>query len=133
MTAVWQAILQSAWRDLSRGNDNNQRFRSRRLSSYLFFEVYAAIRALDNAPCVITPVYAPPSSLFEMSGMRLNNIRFDDGPLLVLSLEDAAGYDIFVIICADAIATAAEFPTREALPRFLARLDAWLQFTKGRC
>jgi len=64
--------------------------------------------------------------------MRLNTYPGDNGPLLVLTLEDAGRADLFATVCADAVAAAANAPSDEALPQFLARLDAWRRFLRER-
>jgi hypothetical protein len=95
-------------------------------------DAYAGLRAVDDAPCLLIDADVAPSSLFEVGGMRLNTYPGDPGPLLALTLEDSAQADLFATVCADAVATAAEAPKDESLPRFLARLDAWRRFLRER-
>jgi hypothetical protein len=109
-----------------------RQFRTQRLSPTLELDVYAGLRAADDAPCLLIEADVLPSSLFEVGGMRLNTYPSDDGPLLVLSLEDAAQKDLFATICADAVGAAEHSSGEESLRRFLARLDAWRRFLRER-
>jgi hypothetical protein len=98
----------------------------------LALDAYAAIRAADEAPCLLIQAEVSPASLFEVGGMRLNSYPGEFGPLLVLTLEDSSRADLFATVCADAVAAAEEAPRDESLARFLARLDAWRRFLRER-
>ena len=132
MTAVWQDALREAWAELALHPAQFRQFRTRRLSSTLALDAYAGLRAVDDAPCLLIETEVLPASLFEVGGMRLNACSGDHGPLLGLTLEDAARTDLFAMVCADAVAAAADAPAEESMPRFLARLDAWRRFLRER-
>lgn len=132
MTAVWQDTLRTAWAELALHHAQIRQFRTRRLSPTLELNAYAGLRAVDDAPCLLIEADVPPASLFEVGGMRLNAYSGDYGPLLGLTLEDAARADLFAVVCADAVAASADAPAGESLPRFLARLDAWRRFLRER-
>lgn len=132
MSVEWQDILRAAWAELSRHPARTRQFRTQRLSPTLELGAYAALRAADESPCLLIEADVAPASLFEVGGMRLNTYPGDNGPLLVLTLEDAGRGDLFATVCADAVAAAANAPSDEALPQFLARLDAWRRFLRER-
>ena len=132
MRAAWQDALRSAWKELAQHPAQSRQFRTRRLSPTLALNVYAGLRAPDDAPCLLIDADVPAASLFEVGGMRLNTYTGDFGPLLGLTLEDAGRADLFAMVCGDAIAAASDAPAEESLPRFLARLDAWRRFLRER-
>lgn len=132
MSVEWQEILRAAWAELSRHPARTRQFRTQRLSPTLELGAYAALRAADDSPCLLIEADVAPASLFEVGGMRLNTYPGDNGRLLVLTLEDAGRADLFATVCADAVAAAANAPSDEALPQFLARLDAWRRFLRER-
>ncbi|MGE3778539.1 MAG: PD-(D/E)XK motif protein [Pirellulaceae bacterium] len=132
MSIEWQDILRAAWAELSRHPARTRQFRTQRLSPTLELGAYAALRAADESPCLLIEADVVPASLFEVGGMRLNTYPGDNGPLLVLTLEDAGRADLFTTVCADAVAAATSAPSDEALPQFLARLDAWRRFLRER-
>lgn len=132
MSVEWQDVLRAAWAELSRHPARTRQFRTQRLSPTLELGAYAGLRAADESPCLLIEADVAPASLFEVGGMRLNTYPGDNGPLLVLTLEDADRADLFATVCADAVAAAANAPPDEALPQFLARLDAWRRFLRER-
>jgi hypothetical protein len=73
---------------------------------------------------------APADAFFEVSGMRLYPAAGEEGPLLVLSLEDPESIDLFATVCADSLHAAAGPPQVEGLAPFLARLHAWRHFLR---
>jgi hypothetical protein len=129
LSSIWQNALRDAWDELARHHAKARQFRTKRLSAKLALDVYAGIRAADDAPCLLIQAEVSPTSLFEVSGMRLNSYPGEIGPLLILTLEDLSRADLFTTVCADAIA-AAESAVEEGLLRFLARLDAWRRFLR---
>jgi Putative PD-(D/E)XK family member, (DUF4420) len=132
VTAFWQDVLRSAWTELARYPAQSRQFRTRRLSPELALNVYAGLRALDNAPCLLIDAEAPATALFEVGGMRLNAYAGENGPLLGLTLEDPARADLFATVCADAVAAAAGAAAEQSVPEFLARLEAWRRFLRER-
>jgi hypothetical protein len=132
VSSSWLEVLRAAWAELARHPARTRQFRTQRLSPDLALNAYAAIRAADDAPCLLIEAEVPPASLFEVGGMRLNAYPGEVGPLLVLTLEDATRADLFATVCADAVAAAEEAPADQSLPRFLARLDAWRRFLRER-
>jgi hypothetical protein len=132
MSEAWVDALQGAWAELARHPARTRQFRTQRLAPELPLDVYAALRAADNAQCLLVPTVAPPSAFFEVGGMRLSSAPGDEGPLLVLSLEDLDRSDLFVTVCSDAVQAAAVEGEADSLPAFLGRLDAWRRFLKER-
>lgn len=131
MTAEIQGALLAAWTELRPHPARTRQYRTQAISRDVPLDAYAALRAGDDAPCLLLRAEASPGSLFEVGGMRLSVDRDDDGSILVLSLEDADRRDLFTTVCADAIAAAGE--DRDlGLVRFLERLDAWRRFLRER-
>ena len=132
MSSVWQDVLREAWIDLSRNPAQSRQFRTRRLSTELPLDAYAALRAVDDSPCLLLEATVQSDVLFEVGGMRLGVVAGERGPLLILSLEDRDRIDLFTTVCADAVAAAAAASAAEALALFLARLGAWRRFLRER-
>lgn len=132
IAAEWEQILRKVWSELAARAPRARQFRTRRLSTELPLDAYGGLRAIDDALCLIIDAQAPPSALFEVAGMRLMHAVGDDGPMLVLSLEDPARQDLFATVCSDAIQAAAPLQRIDAVEAFLARLDAWRQFLRER-
>lgn len=132
MSETWVDALQDAWAELARHQVRTRQFRTQRLAPELPLDIYAALRAADDAPCLLVPTLAPASVFFEVGGMRLSSAPNDDGPLLVLSLEDHEQADLFVTVCSDAIQVAALEVKADSLAAFLSRLGAWRRFLKER-
>jgi hypothetical protein len=130
MIPLWSERLRSAWQELARHPAQSRAYRSRRLSDQLQLNAHAALRAVDEAPCLVIEGTAPGEAHFEVGGMRLGVVRDERGPLLVLSLEDQSQIDLFTTVCADAIS--ASKGKSQALPIFLDRLDAWRRFLRER-
>jgi hypothetical protein len=130
MNPLWSERLRDAWQELVRHPAQNRAYRTRRLSEQLQLDAYAALRAIDGAPCLVIEGIAPLEGHFEVGGMRLGIVRDERGPLLVLSLEDRDRIDLFTTVCADAIS--ASDGNDQALPVFLDRLDAWRRFLRER-
>ncbi|GAA0770993.1 hypothetical protein GCM10010203_47360 [Actinomadura yumaensis] len=131
MTIDLQRTLLTAWTDLGRHPARVRRFRTQPVPREILLDAYAALRAGDDAPCLLLRAEGLPDSLFEVGGMRLAVDRDDDGPFLVLSLEDAGRADLFTTVCADALIASGDDQTT-ALARFLERLDAWRRFLRER-
>jgi hypothetical protein len=131
MSSSWQEALRAAWLDLARHPAQSRQFRSRRLSESLPVDAYAALRAVDDAPCLLIEPAPSSDTSFEVGGMRLGIVAGDRGPLLVLSLEDRNRLDLFTTVCADALA-AADTDRNTALSDFVVRLDAWRRFLRDR-
>ena len=131
-TSEWNQALRRAWAELALHPSRARRFRTRRLSAELRLDAHAGLRATDDAPCLVIEAVAPADAFFEVSGMRLYLAESEEGPLLVLSLEDSAGIDLFATVCADALQSAASAPQVEGLAAFLARLHAWRYFLRER-
>jgi hypothetical protein len=131
MSSFWQEALRTAWLELARYPAQNREFRTQRLSERLPIDAYAGLRAVDNAPCVLIEASPSADTSFEVGGMRLGIVAGDRGQLLVLSLEDRDGLDLFATVCADALAASDTVPNT-ALTDFLARLDAWRRFLRER-
>lgn len=132
MTLIWQDALDEAWIELARHGPVSRQFRTRRLSDDLGLDIFAALRDVDDAPCLVIDAKVSPESLFEVGGMRLSVAPGDRGPLLVLSLEDSTRKDLYRTICADAIFAAASGGDGSELAAFLTRLDAWRRFLRDR-
>ncbi|MEH2566682.1 PD-(D/E)XK motif protein [Bradyrhizobium sp. AZCC 2289] len=130
MNPLWSERLREAWQELAGHFAQSRAYRTRRLSDQLQLDVHAALRAVDNAPCLVIEGIAPAEDHFEVGGMRLGVVRDERGPLLVLSLEDRDRIDLFTTVCADAI-SASEGNDRSLLV-FLDRLEAWRRFLRER-
>ncbi|MFZ6735404.1 PD-(D/E)XK motif protein [Undibacterium sp. Ji42W] len=125
----WLAKLNDAWTDLLRAAPVALLYRTKLLSAEVSLNILVAVRAIDNAPCLILQTTVAPHALFELGGMRLQLVTDGTGTLLVLSLEDESRRDLFSTICADVVAASHEDDI-QALDQFLARLDAWRQFLR---
>lgn len=132
MTALWQEALRSAWTELLRHPARTRQFRTKRLSPELALDAYAAIRAADDAPCLLLGAQIPATAFFEVGGMRLSQYSGETGMLVGLTLEDSTRADLFTTVCADVVAAAAGVAAEESLSQFLARLDAWRRFLRDR-
>lgn len=132
VTADWEQALRGAWTELALHSPQARRFRTRRLSAELRLDAHAGLRATDDAPCLVIEAAAPADTFFEVSGMRLYPATSDESPLLVLSLEEPVGIDLFATVCADALQAATGAPQVEGLAFFLARLHAWRHFLRER-
>ena len=132
MTAAWQETLKAAWTELLRHPARTRQFRTKRLSPALSIDAYAAIRAADDAPCLLLEAKIPATSFFEVGGMRLSQYAGETGILVGLTLEDSSRSDLFTTVCADVIVAAASVAAEESLAQFLARLDAWRRFLRDR-
>lgn len=130
MTLIWQDALEEAWTELARHEPAFRQFRTRRLSDDVGLDFFAALRDVDDGPCLVIDAEVPPESLFEVGGMRLSVAPGDRGPLLVLSLEDSTRKDLFRTLCADAISASQSGEKGNELATFLARLDAWRRFLR---
>jgi len=131
VSAAWQKTLRATWTALAATPAETRTYRTRTLSPDCPMDVYAALRALDDAPCLLIRCEAPEGSLFELGGTRLSVDRDGQCALLVLSLEDASQRDLFTTLCADAVEAAGSEPG-QALSRFHTRLDAWRRFLRER-
>lgn len=131
MSTSWPDELRTAWGMLREHPAQAREYRTRPLTGEFPLDAYAALRAADDAPCLLIRSEAPPGSLFEVGGMRLSVDRDERGTLLLLSLEDTARSDLFTTVCADALAAAGN-DAEEALDLFLVRLDAWRRFLRER-
>lgn len=132
VTDDWQKALRGAWTELALHPPQARHFRTRRLSADLLLDAHAGLRASDDAPCLVIEAAPPADTAFEVSGMRLYPAAGDESPLLILSLEDPAGLDLFAMVCADSLQAAADAPQVEVLTSFLARLHAWRYFLRER-
>jgi hypothetical protein len=130
VTAVWQEILNRRWLELGTYPAQNRQYRTLRLLPDLRLDAYAALRAADDAPCLVIEAQVQADDCFEASGLRLAPVRGERGPLTVLSLEDQDYLDLFTTVCADAVAAAASGAA--PLEQFLARLGAWRRFLRER-
>jgi hypothetical protein len=128
----WPDALRSAWAELAHHPARARQFRTKRLSPTLALGIYAGLRAMDDAPCLLIEAEVPATCLFEVGGMRLNSYAGEDGPLVALTLEDPSRADLFATVCADAVSSATEAPADETLSGFLARLEAWRRFLRER-
>lgn len=132
MSEKWQDELRAAWMELSKHAPQRRQFRTKRLSSTEVTSAYAALRAVDDAPCLLIDGSVASTSLFEVGGMRLGAYLGETGPLLALTLEDRDQTDLFVKVCGDVLASASSGSANGYLARFLARLDAWRGFLRDR-
>lgn len=128
----WLETLSDAWDELVRIPPVARQFRTRLISTDVSLDILAAIRATDDAPCLMLQTAPAPDALFELGGMRLGTVSDNLGLFLVLSLEDSSKRDLFSTICADVIAAASAPNSSDSLDQFLARLDAWRQFLRDR-
>jgi hypothetical protein len=128
----WLVALNEAWDTLEKSTPISRQFRSKLISTEVPLDILAAMRANDNAPCLMLQTELNTEALFELGGMRLSLVPDMTGPFLVLSLEDSSRRDLFTTICADVISAAALANRTDALDQFLARLDAWRQFLRDR-
>lgn len=132
VTTEWNQALRDIWTELALHPPRARHFRTRRLSVELPLDAHAGLRAADDAPCLVIEAVAPTDAFFEASGMRLYPAEGEEGPLLVLSLEDSTSIDLFATVCADVLQAAASASQAEALASFLARLHAWRCFLRDR-
>ncbi|MPY74564.1 MAG: PD-(D/E)XK motif protein [Alphaproteobacteria bacterium] len=132
MSSLWHDTLQEAWTELGQHPPQARQFRTRRLSYELALDAYAALRSVDDAPCLLIDAEAQPDSLFEVGGMRLGVTANEQGPMMVLSLEDGTRIDLFTTLCGDAISASTFAELGNELAYFLARLDAWRRFLRER-
>ena len=130
MSSHWEALLREIWDRLRQHPSESRQFRTYRLSLDLQLDLFAGMRAKDDALCILLPAVIPAEAFFEVGGMRLSAVSDENGPLVVLSLEDRDRADLFGKVCADAIAAASE--DNGSLDTFLARLEAWRLFLKDR-
>lgn len=128
----WLDALNDAWNELAKTAPLARQYRTKLISTDVSLDILAAMRAVDNAPCLMLQITPAPEALFELGGMRLSMVPDDSGPFLVLSLEDGSRRDLFLTICADVVTAAAFSGGADALDQFLARLDAWRQFLRDR-
>jgi hypothetical protein len=128
----WARALSDAWNDLRQISPVAREFRTKLISAELSVDIFAAMRAADNAPCLVLYAAPQPEAQFELGGMRLSTTLGDNDKLLVLSLEDSSRHDLFLTICADIAAAAAAAGKGDSRERLLARLDAWRQFLRDR-
>lgn len=128
----WLVALNEAWDMLAKSAPVSRQYRSKLISTEVPLDVLAAMRATDNAPCLMLQTELSPDALFELGGMRLSLVPDMTGTFLVLSLEDSSRRDLFATICADVVSAAALANRADALDQFLARLDAWRQFLRDR-
>ena len=131
MSAAWQDILRGAWTSLAVAPAQSRRYRTQTLAPACPMDAYAGLRAPDEARCLLIRCEAPEGLLFELNGLRLYVDRDEQGPLLLLALEDLEQRDLFTQLCADAIDAAGSDGT-VALGRFHARLNAWRSFLRER-
>ncbi|MBZ9716844.1 PD-(D/E)XK motif protein [Mesorhizobium sp. AD1-1] len=128
----WLVALNKAWDTLAKSPPVSRQYRSKLISTEVPLDVLAAMRATDNAPCLMLQTELSQDALFELGGMRLSLVPDTTGIFLVLSLEDSSRRDLFATICADVVSAAALANRADALDQFLARLDAWRQFLRDR-
>src|SRR4051794_12718093 len=102
----WLVALNEAWNTLAKSAPVSRQYRSKLVSTEVPLDVLAAMRATDNAPCLILLAELNPDALFELGGMRLSLVPDTAGIFLVLSLEDSSRRDLFVTICADVVSAA---------------------------
>lgn len=129
MSAAWQSTLRDAWTLLAAAPAQSRRYRTQTLAPACPMDAYAALRTPDDAPCLLIRCAAPEGLPFELQGLRLYVDHDEQGPLLLLALEDAEQRDLFTQLCADAI-EAAGSDSDLALGRFQARLNAWRAFLR---
>ncbi len=124
--------LRSAWNELSKHTARQRQFLTKRLSTSHALDLYAGLRAADDAPCIIVRGTLSPHSEFVAGGIRLTAYDSDNEQLLVLSLEDSARADLFSTVSEDVIAASDNVPKGQSLQCFLTRLDAWRKFLRDR-
>lgn len=132
MNPLWHDILQDAWAELRRHPPQARQFRTRRISNDVSLNVYAGLRAVDDAPCLLIDAEVQPEALFEVGGMQLGITADETGSMIVLSLEDSTRSDLFTTLCSDAISASTFAEPGQELSYFLVRLDAWRQFLRER-
>ena len=131
-------VLLGMWDALAGLRPGERLFRTRRLQPPLVLDVRVGLREGDEAPClivVVDEIGAAMVTTFEARGLRLGRARDDDRLLLVLSLEEAEGRDLFAYVCADVIRAVGEEDAATGdspLRTFGARLDAWRAFLRDR-
>jgi hypothetical protein len=130
--SAWLVALNDAWDELAQAAPVARQYRSKLISTNVPLDILAAMRATDNAPCLMLQTTPSPDALFELGGMRLSTVPDTSGTFLVLSLEDGNRRDLFTTICSDVIEAAVHAGQGSALGHFLARLDAWRQFLRDR-
>lgn len=130
---VTQADLQSLWSRLAGAGAGQRRFVSLRIDEAGTLDVHAALRTVDQSPCLLfdTRECLPDNVEFEVGGMRCAHAPTDTGQCLVLSLEDPGRRDLFATLAADLIGHAASMPRAMSLTAVLARLGAWRLFLRS--
>ena len=132
MSTPWHEALLEAWIELASQPAVLREYRTKLVTTSAPINIFAALRAADNAPCLLLQASIPQTQFFELGGIRLYQARGQNGLLLVLSLEDVDRRDLFVALCADLIAASVGFDAESGLSAFLARLDAWRLFLRDR-
>jgi hypothetical protein len=132
MIAVWHNELSAAWERLTRSDVGHREYRSVRLSPELKLDIHAALRATDNAPCLILEMPLPYHAFFEVGGMRLTPLASDGQEVAALVLEDFDQRALFTTLCADVISASDGASPDTALARLLERLEAWRAFLRER-
>lgn len=128
----WLEVLTDAWDELLQVSPVARQYRTKLLSTDIPLDILAAIRAVDNAPCLLVHAEGLPDDLFELGGMRLDIVTDESGPALVLSLETSSRRDLFSTICADVVGAASVATGQDIMGQFLARLNAWRRFLRER-
>ncbi len=132
MSAPWHQALLEAWTELAGQPAVLREYRTKLVTTSAPIDIFAALRAVDSAPCLLLQASIAPNQLFELGGIRLYQARGENGALLVLSLEDVDRRDLFVALCADLVAACVGYEATAGLIAFLARLDAWRLFLRDR-
>jgi len=129
---TWTSVLSDAWSELALARPLERQYRSKVITDNIALEIRAAMRAVDDAPCLMLQTNLAADAHFELGGMRLSSVPDVSGPLLVLSLEDDGRRDLFTTVCSDVITFAAQVDDKDAQSRFLDRLDAWRHFLRDK-
>ena len=131
--SVTPGDLEALWARLAGAGTGQRRFVSLRIDGAGMLDVHAALRTVDQSPCLLFDMRDGPTvdTEFEVGGMRCAHTASDMGQSVVLSLEDPGRRDLFATLGADLIGYAVNESNALALPAMLTRLDAWRLFLRS--
>ena len=128
------ADLEALWARLQLAGRGAKRFVTLRIDNGGTLDVHAALRTVDDAPCLLFELASHDSARsldFEAGGMRCARSMLEEGPALVLSLEDDLKRDLFASLCADILAYASSEGSGSSIEAVIARVEAWQAFLRS--
>ncbi|MBO9136206.1 PD-(D/E)XK motif protein (plasmid) [Rhizobium sp. B230/85] len=128
------ADVEALWARLQLAGRGEKRFVTLRIDNGGTLDVQAALRAVDDAPCLLFELACHESARsldFEAGGMRCSRSMLEEGPALVLSLEDELKRDLFATLCADILAYASSEGSGSSIEAVIARVEDWQAFLRS--